>query len=224
MEEVKSPERSINVSGAGRLSVSPDTVVLTMKIEGKSKSYEKALADAAGRIESLRGAVVSAGHRTDDLKTARFNVRSDYNHVQDRKEGLRRVFVGYVCEYSLTLTFAFEQERLAATMAAVAAAKAEPETDIRFTVADPEAVREQLLAGAADNARRKAEALCRASGVRLGRLLRIGYRVDRSDFVSDTECGNAVAMPMMAKGIAADMVPEDIELSDSASFVWAIED
>ena len=38
MEEVKSPERSINVSGAGRLSVSPDTVVLTMKIEGKSKS------------------------------------------------------------------------------------------------------------------------------------------------------------------------------------------
>ena len=95
---------------------------------------------------------------------------------------------------------------------------------IAFTVKDPSAVNKKLLKSATINAREKAEILCEASNVALGDLLAIDYNwgelnvVSRTEYMLDEKC---LAMPM---GAMADMdiEPDDIDVSDTATFVWEI--
>lgn len=94
-----------------------------------------------------------------------------------------------------------------------------------ITVKEPGKVSEALLASAAANAREKAQALCRASGGELGRLPRIDYNWDELNIVSPTRYELAdCAMPLMAAGkrCAPEIEPDDIDLHDTAAFVWEI--
>lgn len=71
-------------------------------------------------------------------------------------------------------------------MAAIAHCLAQPELSIAFTVKDPTAVNEALLREATVNAKKKAELLCEASGVKLGQLLTIDYNWDELNIFSNT--------------------------------------
>ena len=85
---------------------------------------------------------------------------------------------------------------------------------------------QSLLASAAANAREKAQVLCRASGVELGKLIRIDYSWDELNLVSPTRYELAdCAMPLMAAGkrCAPEIQPDDIDLHDTAAFVWELE-
>ena len=78
---------------------------------------------------------------------------------------------------------------------------------------------------ATKNAREKAEILCRASGVELGKLQSIDYNWGELNIVSRTsyEMEDCI-MPMMALrecGVP-DVEPDDIDLHDTATFVWEI--
>ena len=116
--------------------------------------------------------------------------------------------------------------RLSQALAAIAKCLAQPELSIAFTVKDATAVNEALLREATVNAKRKAELLCEASGVKLGQLLTIDYNWGELNIYSDTRYDMAEycmidAAPMMAKSI--DIEPDDIDVRDTATFVWEIE-
>ena len=87
------------------------------------------------------------------------------------------------------------------------------------------AINEEMLRSATANAKRKAEILCDASGMELGTLLSIDYNWGELNVYSNTrydmeeEC---LAAPMMAKCAEIDMEPDDIDVSDTATFVWEI--
>ena len=91
---------------------------------------------------------------------------------------------------------------------------------------DVTAVNGALLCVATTNAKRKAELLCETSGVKLGQLITIDYNwVElniysnaRNDMAADCLLAEA---PMMARSI--DIEPDDIDVRDTAAFVWEIE-
>lgn len=168
-------ERTITVRGVGNISAKPDFIVIEMNIMGQSKNYSEALADASSAVEAVCNAAVSAGHSKDALKTINFGVSSEYDSVRNSKGTYQRVFIGYNCSYNTRLSFDFDRDMLERTLNAIAESKAEPELSIRFTVRDDSAVKSALLEAAAENAREKAQILCRASGVELGRLLTVNY-------------------------------------------------
>ena len=217
-------DRTINVQGTGSVSVSPDTVVLNLSVTGRDPAYEAAVEKNQTRVAALTDAAVQAGFDKEDLKTTRFNVSTEYEGVQEPGGVYKNVLVGHICQQDLRLRFPFTAEALAKTLSALGGSGAEPELHISFTVKEPEAVREQLLRSAAENARAKAEILCAASGVRLGALLRIDYHWSEEELRSETalfRTGNG----LMAKAAAFDnFTPEMIEKTDSAGFVWAISD
>ena len=95
--------------------------------------------------------------------------------VKDRQGNYKREFVGYACSYRLKLAFDFDSKQLAKVISAIADCGAKPELSIAFTVRNPSAVSEKLLISATENARAKAEILCKASGSTLGQLLNIDY-------------------------------------------------
>ncbi len=218
--------RTITVKGTGSVSAKPDYIILTLSISAEDMAYERAMEEAARRIGLLEEAAVQAGFAKSDLKTTSFNVNTQYETITDPQGGFRRQFTGYVCAYRLKLAFDLTAGRLAAVLSAIAGSGAKAELHIAFTVKDPAKVREELLASAAANAREKAAVLCRASGVELGELLRINYDWSELRLVSQTRYAmEDCVMPMMAaaKTCAPEIEPDDIDLSDTACFVWEIE-
>lgn len=53
--------RTITVKGTGKVSARPDYIILSLNIETLSKTYDRAMSEAAERIERLQGAAVCVG-------------------------------------------------------------------------------------------------------------------------------------------------------------------
>ena len=59
--------RTITVKGTGNVSARPDYIILSLNIEVLSETYDRAMSEAAERIERLQGAAVRVGYRKEDL-------------------------------------------------------------------------------------------------------------------------------------------------------------
>ena len=214
--------RTITVKGVGSFKAKPDYVVISMNIESKDKDYAKAVENANKRINILEQTVSGIGFEKGSIKTTRFGVSAQYENKKDAGGSFKRVFAGYSCSYSLKLGFDFDSGRLAETLTSIAKCEAEPMLNISFTIKDPANANEELLTSAAKNARRKAEILCAASGEELGRLISINYDWSEPNFVSRAMYDAGAECMSMMRNAVPQMEPDDIELSDSAAFVWEI--
>ena len=217
--------RTITVKGIGKVSAAPDFVVLSMGLESQDMDYEKAMNIASENIDNLNAALEQVGFEKKSVKTTNFNVHTDYEYRRQKDGSNERVFNGYVVSHSLKVEFDFDSKRLAKALSAVGSCLAHPQLSIAFTVKDATAINEEMLRSATANAKRKAEILCDASGMELGTLLSIDYNWGELNVYSNTrydmeeEC---LAAPMMAKCAEIDMEPDDIDVSDTATFVWEI--
>ncbi len=217
--------RTITVKGVGNVSAKPDYISISMTIESVDNNYDKAMAGAARRIENLKAAAVSVGYEKEALKTISFNVETRYENVRDRQGSYKREFAGYACVYRLKLAFDFDSKQLAKVISAIANSGANPELSIAFTVKNPAKVSEELLESAAQNARAKAEILCKATGAELGQLISIDYNWGELNIVSRTSYEmEDCLMPLAAmdKCCAPEIEPDDINVSDTVAFTWEI--
>ena len=214
---------TITVKGIGNVSVKPDWIIVSMKLETENKEYDKTTELAAERITLINESLAKIGFESNSVKTTDFNVRTNYESVKDKNGNYKSVFKGYVCNHRLKVEFDFDTKRLAQVLSAISECLAKPEFSISFTVKDSSAVSGELLQSAARNAKEKAEILCSASGVKLGDLISIDYDWGEISLYSDTnyEVGDC----LMAKSECLsniDIHPDDIKTSDTATFVWEI--
>lgn len=216
-------ERTVTVRGTGKLSAKPDLIEISLTLRAKSKDYEEAMLSSSKQQEKLRAALESIGFHREELKTSGFNVRTEYDSERDRNGVYRQVFSGYVCEHMLSLRFGFDNARLSETLTALSACLAEPELYVGFTVKDRDALADALLAEAARSARKRAALLAEGVGMKLGGIVSIDHSRGEHDFYSPTRL-NSNAKPMMKAERAMDLsvTPENVELSEEATFVWEL--
>ncbi len=217
-------ERTITVRGTGKLSVRPDQISVSLNIRKKDKVYETAMTESARLLENLRSAIEDAGFKREDLKTQSFNVGTEYESRREQNGTFRQVFVGYVCDHQLMIEFPFDTARLGKVLSAISVCVAEPELNVSFNIKDREALTDQLLKNAADNARMRAMTLAAAAGVELGDLISVNYNWKENNFTSPTFYGGS--MKMLRANAAADcdmqIEAQDIDVSENAVFVWEI--
>ena len=132
--------------------------------------------------------------------------------------------MGYEFNSSLKLSFDFNPERLGKALEKLSKSEVKPNISILFSVKNKEAIKNKLLAAAAQDAKNKAEILCTALGAKLGQLLKINYNWDEINVYSnmryEKQCFDQSAA---ATADIIDFTPEDIDLTDNAFFVWEIE-
>lgn len=212
---------TVTVVGKGSISVKPDLICLGLNIQITDRDCEKAMDKAEASLDELRSILWNCGFEKDDLKTLNFSVRTEYETVPDGNGNYHNVFKGYCCAHDLSVSFPLDTQRLAVVLGRIASSAAAPEISVRFTIKDAESVREELIRMSAADARKKAELLCKASGARRGKLLRISY--DRPDINMNSPVGYGMDINCLrasAKAVSID--PEDIHLTDSAEFEWEI--
>lgn len=177
---------------------------------------------ASESLEKLYNAIINVGFEKDDVKTRYFDVSTDYDSVKDKNGNYKKVFRGYKVNHKLILSFDYDMKKLSNALIAISTSLSDPDLSIDFTIKDSEKAKYDLLKEVAIDARKKAEILCEASGYKLGDLIKIDYDWLEITIFSNTKFSMLREQSIMMASKSIDMNPEDIDLEDTATFVWEI--
>ncbi len=219
-------ERTIRVTGKGKISVKPDTIRLRISLEDTFREYDDALKHFADSVELLKDMMEGLGYDRKALKTVYFNIDTEYESYQDRDKSWKRRFEGYKYTHRMNLEFPADNKRLGKILYALAHCPVSPEFSIEYTVADPEAAKNELLGEAIKDSMAKANVLATAANVKLGNIVNIDYSWGKVDFVSrpleelSLRCCEADAREPASYDM--DIEPDDIDMTDTVTVVWNI--
>ena len=219
-------ERTIKVTGKGKLLVKPDTIRLIMKLEGMQEEYDKAMAKSATMTEELKDIFLKLGFEKNEVKTLNFNVNAEYENYQEKNAWKQR-FKGYRFIHRVKVEFPADNKRLGKVLYSLGHSELKPEFHIEYTVAEPEKCKNELLADAVRDSMAKAQVLANAAGVTLSDIVNIDYSWAELEFVSRP------VNPMMLRECSArscenddaydiDINPDDIDVTDNVTIVWEL--
>ena len=217
-------DRVIKVIGNGRLTVKPDMFRISVDISSTDPDYNTAVRTISEYTGEIKGYLAELSIDEMDIKTTDFRVDTEFEGYNDENGNWRQRFKGYRARHSVKIEHETDDELIGRILFTLAGSKARPEFRISYFVKDTEAAKTELLALATESSRRKAETLCKAAGVTLGRIMTIDYSWGDMELTSPT-VGVIAENRMLAKAsMSCDMgiVPDDIVISDSVSVVWEI--
>lgn len=85
-------ERTIIVTGKGKLSVKPDLIRLRINIDGIYEEYGETLRRSSDCVEILKDLIEKLGYERKELKTLYFNIDTEYENYQARDKSRKRRF------------------------------------------------------------------------------------------------------------------------------------
>ena len=199
-----------------------------MTLEGLWPQYGDALKHSSEDTEALKVLLEKFGFEKTGLKTLSFSVDPEYESYQEKKTWKQRL-LGYRFRHMMKVEFDSDNERLGKVLYALANNKAvTPEFRISYTVKDPEASKNELLAAAVKDSLCKAKVLSDAAGVVLKELQSIDYSWGEINF--EVAPMKRIESKMMTCEDGADygsydmdIEPDDIEVTDTVTVVWEIE-
>jgi uncharacterized protein YggE len=195
------PVRTLTVSAEGKALVAPDVAEASFGTVTRGQDVGQIVDDNNRKINSAIEFVKSLGIETKDIKTAGYHLSPDYRYDPDTGESS---ITGYTITQTVVVKIR-EFTLIGDLVGGLPSRGINQIGGINFRVDEPEkflgAAREEAI----QKARAKAEAITRANGVRLGKLVSIG------------EFGGPPPVPYFARQEAAfggkggDIVPPTIE-------------
>ena len=219
-------ERTIRVTGRGKMNVKPDTIELNIFVSKVYPEYAEAMEASAEMTEVLKAAAERAGFDSKEIKTTRFSINMNYEGVYDEKGNWKNKFAGYRYDHNLALRFDADNVKLGKMLWELSDCGADAEISINHTVKDPEPVRNELLAKAVKDSRTKAEVLAAASGVSLGDIISVDYSWGEMQIynrtVDNLTFGSNSKISMTEESFDMDIEADDIHIRDTVTVIWEI--
>lgn len=219
-------ERTIRVTGKGKISVKPDMIRLLLDLEDMYEEYERTLRQSAKQVEILKDCFETLGFRRSDLKTLSFNIDTENESYKDKLGNWKRKFVGYKFRHAMKIEFEADNKLLGKVLYALAHCSVKPEFKIQYTVRDVESSKNLLLGKAVADSKEKAKVLTETAGVALKDIVLIDYSWGEIDFVSypmDKCMTLQESCEMLGAGsYDLDIEADDIDVTDTVTVVWGI--
>lgn len=163
------PPATLLVGARATVARAPDRVYIEIGVKTEARRPNAATANNAARVAAVLAAVRKAAGPGARLTTADYSVEPQYQYHGD---GKAPTLTGYVVTNILRVRLD-ELTRISAVIDAASGAGANVQQNLRFALRDPEAVRLQALAQAAQRAQAAARALAAALGLRIVRIVTV---------------------------------------------------
>ncbi|HET7714204.1 MAG TPA: SIMPL domain-containing protein [Bauldia sp.] len=202
--EVEPRIPSLNASGEGFVMVVPDIAIVTIGVTTRAETARAALDQNSAETARVIAAITGAGIEARDVQTSGLSVFPVYEERPPRADGEGGIvalpkIVGYQVQNEVRVTVR-EIGKSGALLDQVVSAGANQISGIYFDVSDPAAAADEALRKAIADARRKAELMAAAAGVRIVRILDISgggsfpvFRAERAAF--DAAAPSVPVMP-----------------------------
>ena len=225
-------DRTIRVTGRGKIYVKPDLIRLYITLDDTKDSYENALEESTIQFELLKDCFENIGFLRTDLKTINFSVDTQYENYQDKNKAWKKKLIGYKYIHSMKIEFDVDNERLGKVLYALSRLSSKPEFRIMYCVKNPEETKNRLLMNAIEDSKEKAKVLSQAAGVVLGDIVTIDYSWGELEVCSSpigAGLCRSISSPVWGieeeefyGGYNIDIEPDDIDVSDTVTVVWKI--
>lgn len=174
---------TLTAMGEARVTATPDIANFSTGVVSAAKTAGEALAENTKAVAEVIAAVKAAGVESRDISTSGFSVMPQYAQVKRDGAEAQRI-VGYEVRNSVSVRLR-DLTKLGTLLDEVVTKGSNQIGGISFDLADPSKLEEQARAAAVKDARRQAEIMAEAGGVRITRVLSI------------VEDGGAAPMPRM---------------------------
>lgn len=162
--------RTITVSGTGLVTLTPDIARVSIGVHSQDASATTAMNDNNEKTEAVIAAIREAGVAEQDIQTTNFSV---YPQQQYDDRGTITGII-YMVDNTVYVTIR-DLDKLGDMLDASVRAGANNISGISFDVADKSNALSEARQEAVAEARKQAEELTSASGVRLGEVQTISY-------------------------------------------------
>ena len=189
------PQRTFTVSGEGEARAVPDLARISAGVRTRGADAKKALAANTAAMKEVFDAMRKVGIADKDMQTSHFSVRPLYARRppnQPQAEPAR--IIGYQVSNQVTVVVR-DLSRLGTALDAFVAAGANDLGGISFGIDNPGPLLDEARKAAIADARRKAELMAKAAGVKLGKLITM------------TESGGGGPVPRLAYARAVEAAP-----------------
>lgn len=151
----------INVNGSGEVLVAADTAVITLGITTRNKDVLKAQNTVNATIEKIRAALIENGIKKEDINTDRLRIYAVY----DYSNNVERLTAYNASSYLAIRTT--DMDMVGKIIDIAFGAGANTLNDIAFSASDTEEASTEALTAAVKDARRKAEIMAAAAGLKI---------------------------------------------------------
>ena len=218
--------RTIKVTGKSNVKASPDYTRISLTLSDTLKEYDACLAKSVEDMNIIVECIKYFGFERSELKTSSFEIDRKMQSYRDKYDNWKERFLGYEYTENVNFTFKNDNVRLGKILYALAHLPIIPEISISYFCSDVETIKNQLLELAIKDAKKKAELLTNASGVKLCEILDIDYSWINVTLESDDMklCPTGALEDCCEKAAYdVDIDPDDISTSDSVRITFRIE-
>ena len=190
------PQRTITVSGTGLVTLTPDIAYINIGVQTQDASATVAMNDNNTRAAGIIAAIKAFGIAEKDIQTTNFSI---YPQQQYDDQGTITGIV-YIVNNTVYVTVR-DLSKLGDMLDATVRAGANSINGITFDVADKAAALTQARQAAVAEARKQADELVTATGVKLGEVQTISYYDSTPSPVyvsARADMANAMSVPVQA--------------------------
>lgn len=204
--------QEITVTGSATVDAVPDVATVTAGVETQAPTAAAALGQNAEAMTAVFAALKAAGVDERDMQTSQLTLNPVFSPDPGASQSAPQV-VAYQAANMVTVRV-FEISGLGATIDALTKAGANRLYGVSFDVDEPRAALDEARKNAVEDARRKAELLASAAGVKLGPVIAI------------SEGGGVGPAPLRAKmdmAMAAPVAAGTVTLGADVTVVFGLE-
>lgn len=198
-------ERTVSVSGQGRVSALPDRAVVLIGVQTEADTAQEALEENSMQMQEVISATLETGVEEDDIQTQVIRLQPIYDQPQNAQQ---RELQGYQATNIVEVTVG-NLDELGTLLDAAVEAGGNTIESIRFEVSNTDEVVAQAREAAVNNAREKAEQLTSLLGAELGQVLTI----NETSFTPPT--------PVVFEEAAADRAAAAVPVQPGTQFIEA---
>ena len=211
-------ERLLRVEGKGKTNSKPDLIQLNFNLVATHSEYRKALEISSENYGNLEESFIQAGIEKQEIKTSNLRIETQYESVSEGRI-FKNVFKGYAMHTNVFVEIPLDFALLSKIVEGISKKGITPEFTINFSVKDDREAVLLALEEAVSDAKAKAEALAKASGVSLGMIKNMSYRAQEGIF-SPTRMDFSLMEKKSALNL--NMTPRDVEISQNVEIWWEI--
>lgn len=213
-------ERTIVITGEGKLSANPDLTIIKLPVKTENLDYGTAVDELNKLVNQIRDAIASLGLDREELKTQDFRVDTLTRWKTKTSE---EEFLGYSAKHDLILEIPFDNNLTNRIITNIVKIDSNVGFNIGFGVQDKETYIQSLIENAIKDAKGKAKIIAEASDVKLKEILNINYSFSTVHFRSDTDLIYDSNDSGLIEESVPDINPTDIDMSKNVTMTWRIE-
>ena len=228
--ETGSLDNAITVSASATVQVVPDKATVGIKVSAEGKTADEARAAGEAAVRNVADALKGAGLTEDNVVAGTVELKEHVTpgtgEIVDGYEDEEGNWIDIVDEDVVTYSAHaridatdFDSGKLAEVVRVAAQAGAKGYVDLSFSVSDQNAAYQQALDQAVDAAHAKAEALAKAGGVYVGRVVNL---VEGDHAAFETTVKDDAGKLDPANDATLNVAPSKIEVEASVTVSYAI--